>query len=330
MKEGSSPVKRAIARRLTDLSALQRAAPEAADGFKLRERTFSTLSCADLPEERTVVLEGKGCVLSIRYAVWTRPGMDPGGFEKDNQDSWLADEFLGGSATALFGVFDGHGLDGRKAQRYREAVLAQFAECNRAILRSVAINCSLSGSTVVTALVQAGGRLLAANVGDSRAFLGRVDEAGKAAAVPLTWDHTPDVPAEAARIRAHQGRIEPFRVDGAPVGPLRVWAASSDTPGLSMTRAFGDAVAVSAGISSEPELQEVVLQPADKYLLLASDGIFEFMESAEIVQLVHEQAQQGLAPQDIAQALTAKAREQWIEAEGDVVDDCTAIVAFLD
>ena len=26
----------------------------------------------------------------------------------------------------------------------------------------------------------------------------------------------------------------------------------------------------------------------------------------------------------------AKAREQWIEAEGDVVDDCTVIVAFLD
>ena len=43
-----------------------------------------------------------------------------------------------------------------------------------------------------------------ANVGDSRAFLGRVDACGKAAAVPLTSDHTPDVPAEAARILAHQ------------------------------------------------------------------------------------------------------------------------------
>ena len=42
-----------------------------------------------------------------------------------------------------------------QAQRYREAVLAQFSECNRAILRSATINCSLSGSTVVTALVQA-------------------------------------------------------------------------------------------------------------------------------------------------------------------------------
>lgn len=45
-----------------------------------------------------------------------------------------------------------------------------------------------------------------ANVGDSRCFLGQVDEAGKVTAVPLTSDHTPDVPAEAARIHAHQAR----------------------------------------------------------------------------------------------------------------------------
>ena len=36
--DGSLPVKRAVARRLTDLSALQAAPPEAASGFKLRER----------------------------------------------------------------------------------------------------------------------------------------------------------------------------------------------------------------------------------------------------------------------------------------------------
>ncbi len=68
-------------------------------------------------------------------------------------------------------------------------------------------------------------------------------------------------------------------MDGMPVGPLRIWAAHADTPGLSMTRAFGDAVAVGVGLSAEPEMVEAVLQPADKYLLLASDGIFEFMEA---------------------------------------------------
>lgn len=45
-----------------------------------------------------------------------------------------------------------------------------------------------------------------ANVGDSRCFLGQVNDAGKVTAVPLTSDHTPDVPAEAARIHAHQAR----------------------------------------------------------------------------------------------------------------------------
>ncbi len=46
------------------------------------------------------------------------------------QDSWLADEFLGGSATALFGVFDGHGLDGRKVSNAIAARLPKLlAEC---------------------------------------------------------------------------------------------------------------------------------------------------------------------------------------------------------
>ncbi len=32
------------------------------------------------------VWEGtQGSVLRIRYAVWAQPGMEPGGFEKDNQ-----------------------------------------------------------------------------------------------------------------------------------------------------------------------------------------------------------------------------------------------------
>ena len=29
----------------------------------------------------------QGSVLRIQYAVWTQPGMEPGGFEKDNQAS---------------------------------------------------------------------------------------------------------------------------------------------------------------------------------------------------------------------------------------------------
>lgn len=39
-------------------------------------------------------------------------------------------------------------------------------------------------------------------------------------------------------------------------GPARVWLGHMDVPGLAMSRSLGDAVAHSAGVSSEPEFFE--------------------------------------------------------------------------
>lgn len=54
-----------------------------------------------------------------------------------------------------------------------------------------------------------------------------------------------------------QGRLEPYRVGSEEMGPCRVWLADSDTPGLSMTRAFGDAIASTVGIIAQPEIMQV-------------------------------------------------------------------------
>ena len=54
-----------------------------------------------------------------------------------------------------------------------------------------------------------------------------------------------------------QGRLEPYRIGYEEMGPCRVWLADSDTPGLSMTRAFGDAVAATVGIIAQPDVMQV-------------------------------------------------------------------------
>ena len=36
-----------------------------------------------------------------------------------------------------------------------------------------------------------------------------------------------------------------------------MWLADADTPGLSMTRAFGDGVASTVGIIAQPEIMQV-------------------------------------------------------------------------
>ena len=59
-----------------------------------------------------------------------------------------------------------------------------------------------------------------------------------------------------------QARLEPYRIGYEEMGPCRVWLADSDTPGLSMTRAFGDAVAATVGIIAQPDIMQVTI-PCD-------------------------------------------------------------------
>ncbi len=70
-----------------------------------------------------------------------------------------------------------------------------------------------------------------------------------------------------------------------------------------MTRAFGDAVAASVGVICAPEVLEVSLGPDDAYMVLCSDGIYEFMSNDEIVALVHAEASLGRTPADISRML---------------------------
>jgi serine/threonine protein phosphatase PrpC len=66
------------------------------------------------------------------------------------------------------------------------------------------------------------------------------------------------------------------------VGPLRVWLKNEEIPGLAMTRSFGDQIAASVGVLAEPEITEWKFTNEDKFLILASDGVWEFIESEEV------------------------------------------------
>ena len=61
-----------------------------------------------------------------------------------------------------------------------------------------------------------------------------------------------------------------------------------DMPGLAMTRSFGDYFGSIAGVIAEPEVTEYFLKEEDKFMILASDGLFEFMSSQEVVDIVKD------------------------------------------
>ena len=110
---------------------------------------------------------------------------------------------------------------------------------------------NFSGSTTIIVLLF-NNRLWCANVGDSRAVIGKYRN-GQWLACPLSKDHKPDLPKEKERIIASGGRVDTFRdAYGNPVGPSRVWLKDENIPGLAMSRSLGDGVAARAGCIPEP------------------------------------------------------------------------------
>jgi serine/threonine protein phosphatase PrpC len=126
------------------------------------------------------------------------------------------------------------------------------------------------GTTALAAVI-AGGMLLVANAGDSRAVLSR---GGRA--VGLSRQHTAELLDERARIEAAGGKVV------SRGGSWRVGDAA-----LQVTRALGDFdLKASDGVTAEPEVVEVPLQEEDQFLILASDGLWDVVSDQEAVGLV--------------------------------------------
>jgi len=111
--------------------------------------------------------------------------------------------------------------------------------------------------------------------------------------------------------------------DGNTIGPQRVWLQDQDVPGLAMTRSMGDLIAASVGVSSRPEIWEREIEADDKFIVLASDGVWEFMSSLEVVQTIAKSK-----PDDAAKNLVEESTKRW-KKEEEVIDDITAVVCYF-
>jgi len=110
--------------------------------------------------------------------------------------------------------------------------------------------------------------------------------------------------------------------------PHRVFLKGKLYPGLAMSRAIGDTVGAQAGVIAEPEVSVYSLDEArDRYLILCSDGVWEFITSQEAVDTVARNGSQKI--QMSADSLAQESWSRWIAEEGNVVDDITVQVICL-
>jgi serine/threonine protein phosphatase PrpC len=138
------------------------------------------------------------------------------------------------------------------------------------------------GSTAVAVLMHESDEghrtLISANVGDSRAILSR-----RGKAIDLTRDHKPNEEREKARILR--------------MGEVIEWDSLSKVHrvrNLSLSRAIGDRHAKPV-VSSQVEIKLFpVVEDGDEFFLLASDGLWDVMNSQEVVSYVHQRFEKEL------------------------------------
>lgn len=153
-------------------------------------------------------------------------------------------------------------------------------------LDSTSIDINFSGTTTVSLLLLQK-TVYSANVGDSRAILISCNKHGEWTSQPLSRDQKPDEPGEMQRILKYGGRVEAFKdFNGDPIGPARVWLKHENIPGLAMSRSIGDKIAAQVGVLAEPEILEFSLTEEDKIIVLASDGVWEFLSNDQVMNLI--------------------------------------------
>lgn len=181
-----------------------------------------------------------------------------------------------------------------------------------------------SGSTAV-ACVWKGNKVWTANCGDSRVVIGtEVDKT----LFYETVDHKPDSKGEKARIEEMGGEV---RTQTYPDGWVnhRIFVKGEDYPGLCMARTLGDESVKAYGVIATPEIgtAEVDLSK-DPFIILASDGVWEFLDSSFVVKAVAKKIKTD-GPENTIRKLQREARKRWKQEEGDYCDDITSILLQL-
>ena len=256
------------------------------------------------------------------YGGLSRQGVDSNGNQKINQDSLVSLTNINNIKDFnIFGVLDGHGPEGHQVSSYAsefipnqitenpeikslkdpELIYQKLKENNCQIITEAFLLCDEqlkqaefdtynSGSTCIL-IIHVGQHILCANVGDSRALVTFDDqdedpELNYLEEAQLSIDYKPELEEEKNRIILSGGRVEKMKNQfGQGVGPFRVWEKNEDYPGLAMSRSIGDLKGKAIGVISEPGILEYDLNEATKYIVIASDGVWEFMKNEEVRDL---------------------------------------------
>ncbi|KAI3859030.1 hypothetical protein MKW92_033701 [Papaver armeniacum] len=292
----------------------------------------------------------------LEYSVVTQRGYYPDFPDKENQDSYVVKTGIQGNPNLhFFGVFDGHGQYGTQCSNFVKERLIEILENDTSLvedpvkaynsaflaanseLHESEIDDTMSGTTAITVLVS-GDTVYVANVGDSRAVIAVKDGSG-AIARDLSIDQTPFRKDECERVKMCGARVlSADQVEGLKDpdiqnwsdeesdggDPPRLWVQDGMYPGTAFTRSLGDSFAEKIGVIAVPEVKVVQLTPDHLFFVIASDGVFEFLSSQAVTDMVMKYADTW----DACASITGESYKLWLEHENRT-DDITIIIVRI-
>jgi serine/threonine protein phosphatase PrpC len=316
-------------------------------------------------QDNNKVIEYKKDINYFRkYFYSSAPGKDSFGKRKINQDLHLVKINMNNiEGFNLFGVLDGHGENGHKVCRFTrdfileeiennitklnskslQEIYAELKKDNYSIIKNAyqkvdeeiskqKFNSNFSGTTCII-VFQIGNNLISANVGDSRAILiyndnPKDDKLEESKITELSIDQKPELPEEKKRIYKMGGIVDQM-LDGKGKrnGPYRVWAGKQNYPGLAMSRSIGDLKGKSCGLISEPEIIEYELNETSKYMIICSDGVWEFLNNEDVMKI----GIKYYIDNDIEGFVNdiIKTSQYWWKREDIIMDDITAVIVYF-
>ena len=285
---------------------------------------------------------------------------------KKNQDTYIIEKNVNGILNFnIFGVLDGHGDDGHLVSQFvkryiihriknhplikkldePKEIYTQLKSRGFDILSKIFIDADAqiqkekfdstrSGTTIVL-VIQLEEKIICANTGDSRAIAiydeRNDDNLANSKIFHLSYDCKPNLPNEKRRIYEAGGVVEKAYYSDAEDDdehiPFRVWAKDGDYPGLAMSRSIGDMDAKKVGVIPDPQFVEYTIDNHSKYLLICSDGIWEFMSNEQAMKISNKFYLRN-DPKGLCHELSQEAIKLW-EVREVVIDDITIVVVFF-
>jgi serine/threonine protein phosphatase PrpC len=300
----------------------------------------------------------------LKYAYKTQTGQKENKIQKINQDYILIKTNINNILDFnMFAVLDGHGENGHLASSYvGEFIYRKIIECQQpnnkltnqkdmynklknnnyeiiknafisaeTDLKTKNINYNDSGTTCCL-VIQIGNNIICANTGDSRSILIKSIKNKTSNTyykhIALSNDHKPINDKERKRIELSGGKVEQSIRNGKICGTYRVWAKNGNYPGLAVSRTIGDLNASCLGVIPEPEVKEYIIDDNCKYIIIASDGLWDVIDNKTVVEITKEYYEEG-DPDKLCEELVNEATIIWEQQEGNI-DDISVIAAFFE